>query len=398
MKKLLTTMLLFLGVVCSKAQTNLPDGAIPFILDGHIYLPATLCDSIDATLVFDTGANGLYLDQDYMKLSSIKNVPFRRGRASMRGAGDGGLKEVPILIDTINVKLRNQVLPHNITPIINLREILGRHCDGMLGNVALFQHPLEINYEGQFLRPLTAIPDSVLQSYTKADARFNDDRIDINCTLTIDSINKLSGWFRLDTGSGGSVTLTNETQSKLHLENAPKAYFSTSAMGFGGGGQSFVTRADNFSMLDTLSNVVIDCALNTEGALSASDYLGLIGAEILQNYNFVIDFPNQLIYIKRNGRNDDDYSHSSLSQFCYFDRTDIMDGWNVTGLYTDGIAHKAGIEIGDMIIAINGRPVRGITWEEQRKGLGLKGETKYTIRKKNGEVKDYILNLVDEVI
>lgn len=64
-----------------------------------------------------------------------------------------------------------------------------------------------------------------------------------------------------------------------------------------------------------------------------------------------------------------------------FDRTDIYEGWIVNGLYKGGIAEKAGIEIGDIIIAINNRPVKEITWEEQRKGLNLNGEVEYTVKK-----------------
>lgn len=398
MKKVLFTALLLLGTFCGKAQINLPKGAIPFILDSHIYLPTTLCDTIKATLVFDTGADRLYLDKDYVELSSIKNMPFKQAKAKIGGTGNGGPEVFPILIGNIHVKLGSQVLPQQFAPIINLREILGRHCDGMLGNNDLFKHPLEVNYEALFLRPLTTIPDSVLQNYTKVEARFKDNRIDIKSSLNIDSSNSLSGWFRLDMGCGSALVLTNEAISKLSLDYNPKAYYTSSAMGIGGGGEGYVTRAHSFSMIDTLTNVVIDCSLNTKGALSDREYLGLIGADILQNYNFVIDYTNKAVYIKRNGRTNKAYSQTSLAQFSYIDRTDIMDGWSVTGMYTDGIAHKAGIEIGDVIIAINGRPVKEISWEEQRKGLGLKGETKYTIKKKNGEVKDYVLNLIDEVI
>ncbi len=44
----------------------------------------------------------------------------------------------------------------------------------------------------------------------------------------------------------------------------------------------------------------------------------------------------------------------------FIDRTDICDGWIINGLYKGGIAEQAGIEIGDIIIAINDRPVKEI--------------------------------------
>lgn len=89
---------------------------------------------------------------------------------------------------------------------------------------------------------------------------------------------------------------------------------------------------------------------------------------------------------------------ASKTQMGYIDRTDICDGWIVSSLYEGGIAQQAGFEIGDVIISINNRPVKDISWEEQRKGLGLSGETVYKVRKSNGEIVTYILNIQDEII
>ena len=80
------------------------------------------------------------------------------------------------------------------------------------------------------------------------------------------------------------------------------------------------------------------------------------------------------------------------------DRTDICEGWIINGLYKSGIAEQAGIEIGDIIIAINDRPVKEITWEEQRKGLGLIGKTEYTIKKRNGEIVTCVLYIRNQII
>ena len=82
----------------------------------------------------------------------------------------------------------------------------------------------------------------------------------------------------------------------------------------------------------------------------------------------------------------------------YIDRTDISDGWIVSSIYDGGIAQQAGFEIGDEILSINGRPVKEISWEEQRKGLGLKGSTAFQVKKKSGEIVSYILNIDKEIL
>ena len=55
-------------------------------------------------------------------------------------------------------------------------------------------------------------------------------------------------------------------------------------------------------------------------------------------------------------------------------------------------------EIGDEILSINGRPVKEISWEEQRTGLGLTGLTIYEVKKKSGNIVIYILNIDKEII
>ena len=244
----------------------------------------------------------------------------------------------------------------------------------------------------------TPLPADLLDNYTKLEARFEDNRIDVKAKLQIDDKNTLEGWFRMDLGSGSSISLTNEAASSLNLTDAPKAHFYTQAGGIGGGSDDVTIRAAKFCMTDTLENLVIDYSLNEKGALSFDrPYIGIIGNEIWSLYDIVIDPKNSSVWVKRNN-DKSTYTQSSVTHMAYIDRTDICDGWIVNGLYKGGIAEQAGIEIGDIIIAINNRPVKEITWEEQRRGLGLKGETVYTVKKKDGKTVSYTLFIDKQII
>ena len=48
---------------------EMPQDAIPFILDSHVYIQATVADTIPVSLIYDTGADRLYMDKDYTDLS-----------------------------------------------------------------------------------------------------------------------------------------------------------------------------------------------------------------------------------------------------------------------------------------------------------------------------------------
>lgn len=399
MKRFIYLMCLSLAFLSMQSHAAVTADSIRFIFDGHLYFKVTLNDTIPVTVIYDTGADYLYFDEDYLKINGLQNAFGRKGEATMRGAGDGEDITVEVFRDPIKIHCGSLVYSNDITPAIKLREILGRHTDGLLGNTHLLQSPLMINFTEGFIKQMEhPVPSSLTEGYQKLEARFEDNRIKVKAKLTIDPENIVEGWFSMDMGSGSALFLTNETASELHLEKLPKAYFSTQAGGIGGGSDDVTLRAAEFVVGDKFENIVIDCSLNEKGALSKDrPYLGVIGNEIWSVYDIIIDPIDACVWVKRNG-NKGTYSMSSTTHMAVVDRTDICDGWIVNGLYEGGIAQKAGIEIGDVILSINGRPVKDISWKEQREGIGLKGKTVYSVRKKTGEIVSYTLVIKEQII
>lgn len=399
MKKLLCFIGLFLALFALKSHAGIPGGTIPFIFDSHLYLQVRLNDTIPVTVIYDTGADFLYLDEDYLKLNNLQNAFGKKGIARMGGAGNNEPQSVDIFIEPIKIHCGELNYQNKITPVIKLRDILGKHTDGLLGNTHLLNTPLEINFSESYIKQLKEpLPTDSLDRYHKLEARFKDNRIDVKANLQIDSANTVEGWFRMDLGSGSTITLSNETTSALNLAGIRKAYFETQAGGIGGGSEEFELRAEKFCMVDTLENIVIDYSLNEKGALSSDrPYIGIIGNEIWSLYDIVLDPVSSSVWVKRN-ENQGTYAQSSVTHMVTGDRTDICGGWIVNGLYKGGVAEQAGIEIGDIIVAINNRPVKEITWEEQRKGLELQGETTYTVQKPDGQIVSYTLFIGKQII
>lgn len=249
MKRNLYFVSLFLFFFSLKGIAAIPEGAIPFIFDRHLYFQCTLNDTIPVTLIYDTGADFLYLDQDYLKVNNLQNAFGRKGRAKIGGAGNSGPQSVEIFIEPVKIHCGDMEYQNKITPIIKLRDILGRHTDGLLGNTHLLTSPLEINFSEGYIKQLKKpFKDDLLDNYIKLDARFEKNRIDVKAKLQIDEKNTLEGWFRMDLGCGSSICLTNEAASSLNIDDIPKAYFRTQAGGIGGGSDQFIIRAAQFCM------------------------------------------------------------------------------------------------------------------------------------------------------
>ncbi len=374
----------------------LPEGAIPFIFDRHLYLQAQLNDTLCAWLVYDTGADCLYLDEDYLAQNQLQNAFQPTQTMLMGGAGNAGPKPVQVIMKPISIRLQQHQMESPITPIIRLRDILGCHVDGLLGNWNFYAHPLYVSYSQQYLQPLDSIPASMLQGYTPLKAQFKHNRIYLEGKLTVQAGSEVSGLFLLDLGSGSGLSLTQAAYASLHLADVPQAPYYTQAGGIGGASESVVIRAEHFILADTLKNPVVDCSLNTAGALADRAYKGLIGNQILSCYDLLFDPQNQVIYFKKTSQQPK-YAQASTLHMAYFDRTDVCNGWVVNGLYKHGIAAKAGIEIGDIILSINGRPVKEITWQEQR-SLTLEGPTRFIVQKADGSQQEYQLNIGQPIL
>ena len=399
MKKLILFVLMFASIAGIDCHATVPQGAIRFIYDSHLYLQTTLNQKTQATIIYDTAADLLHLDADFLRLNNLENAFGKKGKAHMRGAGNSPFILVETFIEPIEINCGDRTYKNHVTPIIELRAMLGRYADGILGNTHLLQSPLQINFSQGYILPLTApISDKLHDEYRPLEVRFKNNRIYVKASLRIDDQNTVEGWFLLDLGSGSTISLTHETLQQLDLSHTPKASFSTQQGGIGGGSDEAIFRAANFTMGDLFENIVISASFNEHGALSKNQpYVGIIGNQIWSLYDLIIDPTTQKVWVKRND-NKGSYSEASTTHMAVVDRTDISEGWIVNGLYEGGIAQQAGIEIGDVILAINGRKVAEITWEEQRKGLDLKGETQYTVKKKSGETVTYTLQIQDPII
>lgn len=381
------------------ASAEIPDGAIPFEYHNHLYIPAILQDTMPVSLIFDTGASHILVDKDFDRLSNWRNAKDNKSIAILGGAGNSDKTSYPMIVEPLKISMGKIKYKDEYSPVINHREALGKHVDLMVGNEAFANKIILINYLDEYILPVKKLTNEVLEGFTQLPATFKDNRIYIDAELMVDSIQSVKGRFLLDLGCGTSLVLTNSVRETLDFNNKPIARYYTLNYGLGGDGTTMIFRAKSFKLLDELDNVVVSASYNTQGALAGSDkYVGLLGNPILCHYDLIIDYVHKELYARKNNNPDDDCFISSSEQMRYLDRTDICDGWIVSSLYDNGIAQQAGFEIGDIILSINGRLVKDITWEEQRKGLGLKGRTSYEVKKKNGEIVTYILDIDKEII
>lgn len=341
------------------AQTN---DSIPFVYRGHIFIPSVINDSVHCNVIFDTGAANMYgVDSVFLKQSGWH--PEHLGNAFTSGAA--GKTKVRLITDKTKVNIGNIVDSYAIVPIFKLRDVVDCHIDGIWGIKNIADYPFEINFEHSYLKQhKTGMPD--LDGYRKIPIRYENNKIMLQAETHMGGT-AVKGWYLMDTGGGGSVDFTAKTVKDYQLDAIPGKRYISDMSQFGIGDKEkewFVDMMSDMIVIggDTIHKESVSYFPEGAGAFSDRPYLGTIGNDVWSKFNIIIDVKNSLLWLCRFKP---DSPQHPIYDYTFRNRTDICRGWIVSGLTRDGDAVKAGMELGDTIIIVNGRNVTDYTWEEE---------------------------------
>lgn len=364
-KLILCVSVLFLFAGCQKQTSfSLPQGAIPIVYRGHIYIQGS-ADSIKGNFVFDTGASNLYYDSVYYSNNDFNYANFIN--ALLPGAGKSP-QNVIVIMDTVNFSFGKYLYQTPIVPVLKLKPILGDFSDGIIGLEYFSQSVLEINYQHEYINLYETIDSLDITDYKMVPLTRNDNRLYLPLRVVVNDSVKIEGNFQLDFGSGGSISLLSLTAKKFNLDNVieQKAPYFTKYGGVGGESSSFDFMADSFQIADFVFNdVTMDYSTDKSGAMASNKHFGLLGNEILDRFDILLDLKNNNLYLKANNDINKPFEFSRLG-FSYVDRNQTLGAWIVTGLYKNSYAEKQGLKIDDEIISLNGISVSEILYESQK--------------------------------
>ena len=349
------------GPFDSKWESN---DSIPFVWDGGIYLPATIDNKYPAHILFTTQTNRqLVVDTTYLKEQcwqppKIEKANIKREKDTLR------LKTSCTKHD---VKFGNTTANFPYMLISDIRNVLGKHADGIMWDTFFEYSPFEVNFQQKFLRTLTAIPDSVKRNYRCLPLTVRGSNFMIEAYVWLNN-KRIGGLYELCLEGGDEIMFTKETVRKHNL------------MAYEGKTQQLLAQYTNigdtttttttFALADSvylglqnIGPVVVSMPMPEASSHSRMRNAGYIGAGILSSYNLVFDPAHNKLYYRPYKA----YTPEKRTWgFSWVNRTDIGKGWIVRSIYKCGAAAKAGIRLGDTILKVNGKKVENYSWEEER--------------------------------
>jgi hypothetical protein len=196
---------------------------------------------------------------------------------------------------------------------------------------------------------------------------------------------QLTGEFVIDTGGYPvpAVLTTPFAQSNNLPAPTQKAIFDRSMSGLGGETKVLISRATSFTLGSSVMRApLIYISQDKGGALSSSQYDGLIGTEVLRRFKVIFDYTRRRLILERNPHYDEpiDYDMSGISFRAYGNdfRT-----FRIYQVLEDSPAAKVGLRVGDVLASIDDVPAARLTLEQIVQKLKVEGR-EYKLSMKRG--------------
>lgn len=339
-------------------QSNQPRVKIPFtLINNLVIIPVTVNNTITLKFILDTGANNPILTEkvfgDVMGLKYDRQI----------------LIDVPGIADSITAYVASDVslsLPQGVhgrhfsilvleEDYIELKKNLGEEIYGIIGYEIFSRFVVEINYDSQEITLYDPARFKPRKKYHAFRISLENTKPYINSVITQKDMTDTMK-LMVDIGASHALLLDIDESKVL---TRPDSLLETS-LGHGLGGEipGKIGRLSEFQMgYYEIENLLV--SIPDPGAYSNSikrgSRHGTIGGSLMKRLNPIFDYHNGYIYLKKGKyfREPFNYDMSGL-RIAYLEDPDRI---KVTAVADNSPAKEAGIEVGDIILSINGRNI-----------------------------------------
>ena len=175
----------------------------------------------------------------------------------------------------------------------------------------------------------------------------------------------LPGRFAIDTGSRSEVSLTTPFVERAHLRDAyPDSVHVIDGWGVGGPVKSHVVRGKSLTLgTVTVADPVAGLSTAKAGSFSDANYEGNVGSGFLKRFVVTFDYAHQMMYLQPLVPPPIDAGT--------FDKSGMWinlgdRGFTIADVADGGAAKEAGLVVGDIITAVDGKPSASLALSEAR--------------------------------
>lgn len=317
----------------------------------HVWLKASVNDGPPEHFIFDTGASITVLDSAYAARIGLVTEGLQQGQGA-GAVGSASFAVVPRLRvvaedgDGIELKdLRVGVLSVNAI----LAPYFWRDCAGIIGFDFISRFVDEIDFDHARL----TLYDPAKFHYAGAGQAIPMTLAGHTPVVKMKLDDAIEGDFRVDVGSGSTVDLHTPFVKRHDLAKR-SPYLEVTGGGFGG---TFTTRMVRMRKVElgpySWADPLVSLSQATAGAFTSEDYAGNIGTRILERFKVTLDYERRQMWLEPGER----YARRDVLARSGMQLARTADTVRVMTVLPGSAGAKAGLREGDVVTALDGRPL-----------------------------------------
>ncbi|MEM7654965.1 MAG: aspartyl protease family protein, partial [Bacteroidota bacterium] len=346
-----------------RLNNNAKSVRIPIEVQHNVILiPVRINKSFEMRFILDTGVKTSILTEPvmahFLALDSMAKI-------KVRGLGEGDpieadlARDVRMTLPGIEGRGINLlVLPEGI---ISYSGMFGQPVYGILGYELFGQFAVEINYRQKYIRVYDPFRYRPGKKWESIPINIRRSKPYVTATLVDHRGEELEAEWLLDTGASMAVSLFDDELPPP--KETIEAFLGQGLSGqvYGRLGRSPQLQLGEFVFENIITGYPAPEALSM--LPSQLSWYGNIGAEVISRFRVIFDYPNQRLLLRKTSkfRKPFDYNVSGLEVVSYGKN---FDQFIINYVRPNSPAAKAGIQINDQILSLNGLPVNGARIED----------------------------------
>jgi predicted aspartyl protease len=330
------------GSITEGASTSIPFRLTGGGVGGHI-LVAAIINGKPSNILFDSGAANYFVPEAAHRFNLVTT-----GGVNIGGVGTGTETGGFARVNEISIgaaRLRDEAVIVGPLPYVATHPLAGVVVDGLTGFEFLSEFRTTIDYANRRLTFASFDDRTPLSGVT---VPFDSDGHNVYVEATVDGA---TGWFRLDTGDRGTLSVFRTFADRHHLFQTG-GQTKLSSGGVGGTLPTHEFRDETFALAGTtFTHVPVSVSDTHVGSFASESLAGNLGTGILSRFSITFDYRAGTLTFLPNPHTDapfrSDRSGLSVTQN---NAREII----VLSVLAGSQAEAAGVLAKDAIIAVNG--------------------------------------------
>lgn len=326
-----------------------------------IIVPIYINDEGPFNFILDTGVNPLLITdptlKQHLKTSYSRNVKI---------SGYGNLEQLDATLTSTKVKLGDAEIENMPTivlkeDVLNFSNVLGKKIHGLIGYHFFNSFIVKVNYNTkrlQFISP----SKKTRRKGEKIKFELIENKPYINVNINQEGIGNAQLKVIVDCGASHAISL--ESLNNVPFPTPNISIDADLGAGLSGDIKGKVARIRYLKIGSfTFKDVVAGYPKYQLDSATNKDRNANLGAEILQRFNITYDYPNRLMYLKKNYKFTLPFEHD-MSGIDFYREIGKTNRTIINRIEKNSPSDNADLKSGDEIVSINLKRIDDLKFDE----------------------------------